>query len=237
MNQPDGKYAIHQAAREGRAAVVESLLNVNPKLSQLRDLDDRLPLHWACANSHLDIIKLLTAQRSFDPDVQDGSGWTPLMIACSLPNSGGEAIFDLLLSKEAEVGLTNSTGATALHLATSKDNLDICRKLIKAKSSARIKDKRGQLALHRAAAVGSVPILKLLLENKSPVNASDLDGMTALHQAISEGHGDVAIELLKAGAETDKRDVDDRLPIECVPDAKVRKYIIHAAEREGVDLE
>lgn len=39
--------------------------------------------------------------------------------------------------------------------------------------------------------------------------------------AISEGHGDTALVLLKAGAETDKRDVDGHLAIELAPDAKV----------------
>lgn len=40
--------------------------------------------------------------------------------------------------------------------------------------------------------------------------------------AISEGHGDTALALLKAGAETDKKDVDGHLAIELAPDSKVR---------------
>lgn len=72
------------------------------------------------------------------------------------------------------MSLPTSTGATALHFATSKDNLDIAKKLIAHKASARVKDKRGQLALHRAAALGSVPLTKLLLANKSPINATDV---------------------------------------------------------------
>lgn len=45
-------------------------------------------------------------------------------------------------------------------------------------------------------------------------------GLTAL-KAISEGHGDTALSLLKAGAETDKRDVDGQLAIDLAPDMKV----------------
>jgi 26S proteasome non-ATPase regulatory subunit 10 len=159
--------------------------------------------------------------KSFDPDVQDGSGWTPLMIACSLKDSTGESTVDLLLQKDAEVNTQSFNGQTALHFASSKSNLDIVRKLIAHKASARVKDKRGQLASHRAAAVGSVPILRLLLENRSPVNATDMDRMTALHHAISEGHGQAALELLKAGAETDKENVDGKRAIELAPDSKV----------------
>jgi 26S proteasome non-ATPase regulatory subunit 10 len=81
-----------------------------------------------------------------------------------------------------------------------------------------------------------------------------------LHHAISEGHGDAAIQLLKAGADPEKRDSNGKLAIELAPDSKVgnlllmaatsnqyyreltrrmmqvRKYIIQTAEREGIDL-
>lgn len=40
-------------------------------------------------------------------------------------------------------------------------------------------------------------------------------------QAIAEGHGDAALLLLKSGAETDKRDVDEQLAINLAPDTKV----------------
>lgn len=189
--------------------------------------------------------------------IQDGSGWTPLMIAASLKNAEGDPIVDLLLRKDADVTMKSNAGQNALHFAASKANLSTVRTLLAHKCSARVKDKRGQLPLHRAAAVGSIPILKVLLEEgKSPVNATDVDGLTAMHHSISEGHGDAAILLLKAGAEPDKRDAEGRLAIDLAPDSKVgflfsfccvrclhrltgtqvRKYILQTAEREGIEL-
>ena len=131
----------------------------------------------------------------------------------------------------------DNNGQSALHFTASKNNLDIARKLVDRGASARIKDKRGQLPLHRAAAIGSVPMVKLMLTNKSPINASDVDGSTALHHAIAEGHGDTAIELLKAGAESDKRDSNGQLAIDLAPDAKVRDFILQSAQLEGIELE
>ena len=89
-------------------------------------------------------------------------------------------------------------------------------------------------------------MVNLLLEHKSPLNATDVSGLTALHHgnfpirvggrqkgfrewrskadgvtAISEGHGDTALVLLKAGAETDKKDTDGNLAIDLAPDKKV----------------
>ncbi|KAL9063565.1 MAG: hypothetical protein Q9157_008181 [Trypethelium eluteriae] len=157
----------------------------------------------------------------------------------------GDAVVDLLLSKGADVNMKskqarppeNHNGQTALHFTASKNNLDAARKLIKHGASARVKDKRGQLPLHRAAAIGSVPMVKLMLDNKSPVNSTDIDGSTALHHAIAEGHGDTAVELLKAGAETDKRDNNAQLAINLAPDTKVRNFVLQSAELEGIELD
>ncbi|KAL2043330.1 hypothetical protein N7G274_003636 [Stereocaulon virgatum] len=228
------KYAIHEAAREGRTAAVESYINANPRLATQKDDDERLPIHWAVSYNHLPIVKLLVSRKDFDPDVQDSSGWTPLMIASSLRDA--DEIVDLLLNKEVDVNAKNYSGQTALHFTASKNNLETARKLVSHKASARIKDKRGQLPLHRAAAIGSVPMVNLLLENKSPLSATDVSGLTALHHAISEGHGDTAMVLLKAGAETDKRDANGNLAIDLAPDKKIRQYILQSAEREGIEF-
>ncbi|TVY51550.1 Ankyrin repeat-containing protein C6C3.08 [Lachnellula cervina] len=211
----------------GTALVVESLLNANPKLADRKDDDERLPIHWATSYNHLDIATLLSAGKNFDPDVQDGSGWTPLMIAVSLKE--GEELVKLFLQKGAD---------TAFHFTASKNNLDIARTLLDSKppASVRVKDKRGVYPIHRAAAVGSVPMVELFIKHRSPLNASDDAGQTPLHHAIAEGHGDTAVALLKAGAETDKKDGDGFTALELAPDAQVKKYIVQSAEREGIEL-
>nr|OQO22805.1 hypothetical protein B0A51_10326 [Rachicladosporium sp. CCFEE 5018] len=228
------KYAIHAACREGQTNVVESLLNADPKLISLRDDDDRLPLHWAISYSRLDIAQLLCERKGVDIDAQDGAGWTALMMAASIKH--GDTLVDFLLSKGADVDIKTNNGQTALHFTASKENLDTARKLIAHKASARVKDKRGQLPLHRAAAVGNVPIIKLLLERGSPVDATDIDGSTALHHSIAEGNGAAALALLQAGAVTDKRDASGKLAIDLAPDAKVRAYVLRAAEEEGLEV-
>jgi 26S proteasome non-ATPase regulatory subunit 10 len=225
---------LNKSANSLPANVVESLLNADPKLISRRDDDERLPLHWATSYNRLPIVELLVERKDCDIDAKDGAGWTSLMMAASLKES--DALVDLLLAKGADVDEKTNNGQTALHFTASKSNLDTAKKLIAHKASARVKDKRGQLPLHRAAAVGNVPIMKLMLENKSPVNATDMDGYTALHHAIAEGNGDAAVVLLKAGAETDKKNRDDKLAIELAPDAKVRDYVMKYADEEGINM-
>lgn len=45
-------------------------LQANSKLATLKDDDDRLPLHWAVAQGHLDVVSLLAQRKDFDPDTQ-----------------------------------------------------------------------------------------------------------------------------------------------------------------------
>lgn len=48
--------------------------------------------------------------------------------------------------------------------------------------------------------------------------------------------GDTAVALLKAGASTDKKDVDGCLALDLAPDKAVRKYIEQVAENEGIEI-
>ncbi|KYK55951.1 hypothetical protein DCS_07916 [Drechmeria coniospora] len=236
MDEDNDRYPLHTAAREGKVAKAEGLLKTDPKLSQKRDDDGRYAIHWAVSSNNLDIVVLLVNHPAFDPDVQDGSGWTPLMISASVPN--GEAVLKMLLQKGANVNEKNSNGQSALHFVASKKNMDIARMLIEAKpaASTRIRDRRGQYPIHRAAAAGSEPMVNLLLQNMSPLNPTDDEGYTPLHHAVAEGHGDVAVALLKHGADFGIKNRAEELALDLAPDKEVRLYIIQGAEREGVDL-
>ncbi|CAJ0546402.1 Ff.00g098750.m01.CDS01 [Fusarium sp. VM40] len=239
MDKED-KFPLHTAAREGRVTIAEGLLKVraqspfNPKLSQRKDDDGRYPIHWAASSNNFDIVQLLANQQSFDADVQDESGWSPLMISASVPDS--ETVLKLIISKDADVNLKNSAGQTALHFVSSKKNLDIGRILIDNGASTRVRDRRGQYPIHRAAAAGSVPIVNLLLKNKSPLNPADNEGYTPLHHAIAEGHGDTAVALLKEGADFTLKTNAEELAMDLAPDKEVRRYILQGAEREGIEL-
>ncbi|CAI6099993.1 unnamed protein product [Clonostachys chloroleuca] len=224
--EANDRFPLHTAARQGQ----------DPKLSKKVDDDGRYAIHWAASANNLEIVSLLAEQPKFDADIEDGSGWTPLMISASVPDN--EPVLTLLISKGADVNAKTLWEQSALHFVASKKNLDIARLLIDNKASTRVRDRRGQYPIHRAAAVGSAPMVALLLQNKSPLNATDNEGYTPLHHAIAEGHGDTAVALLKAGADFSLKTIEDKLAIDLAPDkeASVRRYIIQGAEREGIEL-
>jgi 26S proteasome non-ATPase regulatory subunit 10 len=65
-------------------------------------------------------------------------------------------------------------------------------------------------------------------KSASPINASDIFGLTPLHHACSEGHVDVAILLVRLGADQDRLDKDGITPLEWIADDKARENVRRA---------
>lgn len=246
-------YSLHEAAREGKILTVKGLVAENPKLVLQKDLDERIALHWAVAYGQLEIASILLNPTKFQPDslptqqkvnqfeieiddFVDESGWTPLHIAASI---GNLEVLQLLLSHEPkpDVNLQTNNGSTPVHLATSKKHFDIVKELVNNGASVRIKDKKSQYPLHRAAAVGSLPLVEFLIKDgKSPINAKDIGGWTALHHALAEGFGDVAVLLVKLGADYNVEDSDGLTPLKVAVDDKVAQYFKAELSANGYEI-
>ncbi|GMF25992.1 unnamed protein product [Phytophthora fragariaefolia] len=83
------------AVKAGDVAKLRELLDRGVSLD-VKDEDQRTPLHWACATGRLDVAEFLLEHAQAAGNVQDDSGWTPLMSAAS---AGHGDIVSLLLSK------------------------------------------------------------------------------------------------------------------------------------------
>lgn len=224
------RFLVHEAIRDNKTQLAKQLIDENAKVILRKDDDERTPLHWACSQNNLEMVKYLLKPRAAITtididDLVDASGWTPVHISASLGNS---EILDVLLNSDADVDINQTTnqGTTPLHLAVSKNRHDVVKKLVvDYKCSCRIKDNKGSTALHRAASVGSEPIVELLAgPGKANVNVKDSDGWTALHHALAEGHGDVAIKLVQLGADPTIVNNDGLKPIQVSVDEKVGRF-------------
>lgn len=64
-----------------------------------------------------------------------------------------------------------------------------------------------------------------------------MDGwVISLNIVTNQSTGDTAVALLKAGADTEKKDNDGFLALDLAPDSQVKKYILKTAEMEGIEI-
>ncbi|CAK9295629.1 unnamed protein product [Gordionus sp. m RMFG-2023] len=165
---------LHEACVDGKLEKVESLLlksDIN-----MKDENDRTPIHIACLNGHLDILKAIL-QYCPNLDFRDKFGMTPLII-CIAYNHPDLAYY--LLESGANALVTDDTGSTALHYALKNSFEDATKILVGYSDNLNIKDKEGIAPLHVAVANKDKIATQLLLENGADPNVRDSELKTPL---------------------------------------------------------
>lgn len=152
--------------------------------AKFADHDERTPLHIACAESHLDVAKLLLVNGA-DPMVRDRFGVSPMDEAVHNANT------------EMMQLLKQFGGCLPFHLL-NKDEAAYQYGLDLVEHSSR----------------GRVDYVRYLLEQGADVGYADYDKRTALHLACAEGQIEVAAELIRAGADPEAKDRWGATPID-----------------------
>ena len=110
LSNNSGETPLMIASISGNLPVVKSL--VLQRKAQINHIG-WTPLHYACANGHLDIAQFLIANGASIDSLSQGNT-TPLMMAVQ---SGNEVLVKLLLDKGADLQLRNSQGLSAIDIA------------------------------------------------------------------------------------------------------------------------
>ena len=126
--------------------------------------------------------------------------WNALSLAS---RHGDLRVVRVLLEHGAAVDLKNWDGQTALHWASSHQ--DVTRLLLEHHANPNMKDDRGATALHGASSCGCVGAMRLLIEHGANIEEKDMFGYTPLHHiCIHKGKwaklDDVAKFLVQNGA-------------------------------------
>jgi ankyrin repeat protein len=76
------------------------------------------PLHWACGRGDLAAVKKLALETSFEINIQDNFGYTPLHVACMLGKGKGhyDVVEWLMLAGASEI-ITDQSGETPADVA------------------------------------------------------------------------------------------------------------------------
>ncbi|KAF1777146.1 Ankyrin repeat-containing domain [Phytophthora cactorum] len=235
------------AVKAGDVGKLQELLDNGVNLD-VKDEDERTPLHWACATGRLDVAEFLLERGKAAVNVQDDAGWTPLMSAAS---AGHGDIVGLLLSEGADANLPNENGQIPLHYHRGRLDTELSkgarynglfadkttrdrRLLLDYTRDVNEADNTGSTPLMRA--IGGKPspvIIALLIDHGAKVNTRDVGGNTPLHLAVSEGYEDIARFLLENGANPNVKNNDEERCIDLAKPAFRAEIQMLVAKKKG----
>lgn len=237
---PDASCSEEQAPLDEKAPEANSYVIADPETTRLllergadpnlRDNDGACALHHA--HNRLEVELLLA--HGADMTLRDSHGRTPLQTV--LEERRYEAARSLL-EHGADCRISDFDGKTALHLACSKQTVDlllqhgadanardnwgrtplmgcdtqkICKALIEAGANPNAQDMFGNTALMLA---WREDVLFCLLEHGAHLDARDFEGQSALHRHIKRDNPGCVAMLLAHGADVQARDVYGNTPL------------------------
>ncbi|MBO0699363.1 MAG: ankyrin repeat domain-containing protein [Zavarzinella sp.] len=205
--QADGMTALHWAAYHDNAEAARLLLAAGGS-AKAANRYGVTPLSLACTNGNGDLVRMLLAAGA-DPNATLRGGETALMTAA---RTGRVGPVKALLDAGAKVDAADRKGQTALLWAAADGHAEVVELLVKAGADPRARLKSGFTPLLFAAREGRTGVVKALLKAGVDVNEAiqtdrkgggyaPRNGQSALMLAVENGHFDLALELLKAGAD------------------------------------
>ncbi|KAK6339873.1 hypothetical protein TWF718_009262 [Orbilia javanica] len=118
----------------------------------------------------------------------------------------------LLKAGAGSASINDTSGTTALHLASSLGFNKIVKCILKYasdKEGINARDNEGNTPLHLACINRHDRCVKTLLKNGADVSIADGTGRPPLYHAVVNGDWEIVRRLIKAGARTDEGWVDD----------------------------
>jgi ankyrin repeat protein len=173
----------------------------------VKDMRGCAPLHTACWQNHLGVVKVLLGGSQVREQLQavNSDGQTALVIACLM---GNDQVVLLLQAAGADLNALAPCGLRPLHAAVKQKHACVVAMLLAAGADASAVDRDKQSALQLAAAAGSLDIMQMLLAAGADTRAMNQQQQNMLHAAVVAGRPELVQMLLAAGA--DPRVVDEK---------------------------
>jgi ankyrin len=126
-------------------------------------------------------------------------------LADLIQNNRREAAIELI-AKGADVNAAQGDGATPLHWAAYRIDVELARMLLDRGAKADAKSQYGSSPLVEAVKAANAELVGMLLDAGADVDAANLDGETALMLAARTGSVEVTKLLLEHGADVNARE-------------------------------
>lgn len=167
------------------------------------------PLLLAARKGRADYLTLLLAQTGVMLDVADSDKNSVLMLAAV---SGKKEAVQLLIDAGASTDYIAGRGASVLEYAAQAGHQEIVEILLKASARLETKGQKRVTALTNAAANGNIRMVMTLL-HAAQERGEELELRDAFAVAAEKGFGRVLELLVKAGADVNAPDADNRTPL------------------------
>jgi uncharacterized protein len=205
--QVDGTTALHWAAYHDQPAIAKLLIAAGAG-AKAENRYGVTPLSLACANGSEEIVRMLLATGA-DANAALRGGETALMTAA---RTGRVGAVRALLDAGATVDAKDRKGQTALMWAADDGHADVVRLLIERGADKQARVRSGFTPMLFAAREGRIEVVRALLKtgvdaneaiqtDRNPGGYGAKNGTSALILAVENGHFDLAMELIKAGAD------------------------------------
>jgi len=228
------KTPLHLAIENGRHQIVKQLLNQDLDLVNATDANGFTPLHSACQNNLLKVVKAFEEQLVLEK-VLEAQCWennTPLHIAC-LNGDTALDIVNFLIKKNANIHAANKNGETPIHISASGGHKQLTDILLEKGADVNVLDAEGRTPVVLAVIGDHEPVVSRLLP-KTNLRISVNSAM-----AVTQSEGVLSTLL---GASTDDRLQKEVLPavlkndvkfIQLLSDRTGTKYLAKPLDDDG----
>jgi ankyrin repeat protein len=146
----------------------------------------------------LALLAVLASFGAFGPITAARATEAPLIEAA---RAGEDAAAAALIADGADVGARSNDGATALHYAAERNDLELADRLLAAGADAAARTRNGVTPLALAATNGGTDMIERLLDHGADPNGLSSEGETPLMLAALNGRPDAVRLLLDHGAD------------------------------------
>ena len=194
-----GHTALIEATLRNNTGIMAFLLDKGADPNLKDEGQELTALMHAVCDGYEEAVSLLVSNKKTNVNLQSYKGLTALMYATTRKN---ERMTRLLINEGSDVNLKDSRGRTALIWATYYGCEKILDILLGAGADVNVRCEADNTALVLASYFGYDGIVDRLLRcPEIDVDAKNIDGDTALTVALYKDHENVALNLIRHGAD------------------------------------